>query len=150
MRQVTTFGKVEKGKIFIHKLKRMWEAVLSLGEGPFLVIVKRNYGKRSNEQNKYYWGVVIPAFMVAASDSTGEEWAPSQVHETLKAAFLFEEIAHFETGQIIRKVKSTSDLSTVEFNEYIDKCRNFVFEWFGAYVPEPNEDMDKLGHFEKI
>jgi hypothetical protein len=40
-------------------------------------------------------------------------------------------------------VRSTSDLSTIEFEEYCSKIRMWASKELGVYIPSPNEpDLD--------
>lgn len=39
-------------------------------------------------------------------------------------------------------IGSTTELTTVEFNEYCEKVRGLAAEMWGIYVPEPNEVID--------
>jgi hypothetical protein len=36
---------------------------------------------------------------------------------------------------------STSKMSTVEFSDYVEKCRTWVMDMFSVYVQEPNEKV---------
>lgn len=139
-KKTTTFGRVREGKLFVYKLQDFYNAVASYEDCDLVITIEKAYGKRSSHQNRYYWGVVIPAFCMAAHDTTGEEWSKEVAHDTLKARFLSHEFVNESTGEILNIIKSTAGLSTVEFMDYIENCRKFILEWFGAYVPSPNED----------
>jgi hypothetical protein len=52
------------------------------------------------------------------------------------------EVVNTKTGEILTVGLSTATLTTVEFEEFLDKCRKFIFEWFGINVPLPNEQME--------
>ncbi len=142
MKKVTTIGKVANGNVFIWKNKELIDNIKSFGDCNFILTVEVQHDKRSSPQNRYYWGVVIPAFCQGASEMTGDIWSKESAHSTLKNRFLFSEIVNENTGEILTVIGSTSDLTTVQFNEYIDRCRDFIQEWFGCYVPAPNEITD--------
>jgi hypothetical protein len=72
------------------------------------------------EQNRYYRGVVIPLI----SQSTG--YTNEEVHELMKKQFLSKRKKVM--GKFINKYKSTTKLSTEEFNEYIEKIRAFALK----------------------
>jgi hypothetical protein len=94
---------------------------------------------RSLQQNAYYHGVIIP--MIAAH--TGED--TTRTHETLKDLFLaMPHYLHGTEGRVIesRVTRSTASLSKQEFEEYCAKCRVFASEFFGLYIPLPNENPD--------
>lgn len=84
--------------------------------------------QRSNKQNKYYWKVVIGYI----ADYTG--YLPDEVHKGLAGKFLCD-----YTISELPRVRSTAELSTSEFEEYLERCRDFGAEFFGLDIPEPNE-----------
>lgn len=54
----------------------------------------------------------------------------------------FEEVYNEKTGSILRKVKSTTENTTVMQEEYHQRCREFIQEWFNIEVPLPNEQTE--------
>jgi hypothetical protein len=90
------------------------------------VTVKRETKKRSLNQNDYYWVVVIELIR----ESLG--YTAQEMHEALKWQLLRVVKGKYET------VKSTSDLTTIEMEEYLEGCRRIGSEC-GIYVPLPNE-----------
>jgi len=92
------------------------------------VTVKRETKRRSIKENNYYWGVVI-ALM---SDVAG--YTPEQMHEALKWEHLRQ-----HTDSKLPTVRSTTELTTVEMEAYLEACRRTGAECYGVYVPEPNE-----------
>jgi len=87
---------------------------------------------RTNPQNSYYWGIIIPII----SDYTG--YTEIQTHEVLKSEFLPEQL-NLGNKTVITN-KSTTELSTIEFNEYTEQCRQWGAEQ-GLNIPEPNEEV---------
>ncbi len=85
--------------------------------------------KRSGRQNRYYWGVIVAALQEAAGYTTAEE-----AHDVLRYHLLVE---HHDEGP--STVRSTKDLNTVQTEEYYARARQVIAEWFGVYVPLPNE-----------
>ena len=55
--------------------------------------------------------------------------------------FLYEEVTHYDTGEVIKIPKSSTDNSTIEQEQYHSKCIEFLKEWFNVYVPLPNEHL---------
>ena len=95
-------------------------------EGKYVeVVVRKERSERSNNQNKYYWGVVLQLL----SDHTG--YTTEEMHCICKQQFL---LIH---GQF-DYVKSTTKLNTVEFEEYLDKIKNWSAV-LGVNIPNPNE-----------
>lgn len=105
------------------------------------VTFSKRSNKRSNRQNSYYWGCLLPIFQSAIKDSWGELWSIEQMHEFLKTNCNFEELVNEDTGQIIRRIKSTTENSTVSQEEFHKKCRDLCREFFNVEIPLPNEEI---------
>lgn len=76
--------------------------------------------KRSEAQNRYYWGVYIPLI----SKETGEEDRYA-LHELFKGKFLADNIKQV-LGEKVRIKKSTTALTRPEFTEYIMNIENMT------------------------
>lgn len=84
---------------------------------------------RSLNENDYYWGVVVQLI----SDATG--FTSQEVHEALKWKFL-----RIVKGKL-ESVRSTSGLSTVEFERFLSEVRMFAAEELDCFIPEPNSPI---------
>lgn len=111
-----------ESKIFEQKFK---DKIIKLNGKYAILELKNFYKKRSDNQNQYYWGVVLDLI----SEDTGND--PEDLHTTFKSMFLVD-----RTGKI-PVVKSTTKLTTVEFNEYIDKVVLFASQELNLEIPEP-------------
>lgn len=89
--------------------------------------------KRTIPQNAYYWGVVIKML----TDLTGYE--PSILHEYLCRKFIGEK-SRSVFDELIRIRGSSSDLTTSEFQEFIEKVRVWAFEKFGNECDIPDSE----------
>lgn len=124
-------GTITKGDLIIADPKRFKMYCCGFKDGsPVEVVVKRPTKERSNQQNAYYWGVVIHLI----HESTGED--PDRIHGFLSAMFLTRK-AWGENPY----VESTTKLSTIEFEDYLENCRRWAAypENLGIYIPLPNE-----------
>ena len=104
------------------------------------VTVKPQGRKRSNDQNAYYWGVVVDMICEAMRQDGNPDLLPSEVHEFLKFRYLA--IQKIEPGsgeEIYRIGKSTTKLKTWEFCGYIDNCINFAAQHLHTIIPPPHE-----------
>ena len=111
-----------------------------LKDGRYIVdITKQN--KRSNPQNAYYWGLVIPLLKKAFED-LGHELTAEEVHEFLKAKFNFKEIINQETGEVNQIPLSTTRLSKSEFSDYIEKIQIFAATFLNLVVPGPGSQSE--------
>ena len=106
------------------------------------VIFKKRTNKRSNNQNSYYWAVIVPVFQNCIKEEWGEIWSINQTHEFLKTNCNYIEYVNEETGEIIRRTKSTTENNTVEQEDYHEKCRQLALNFFNTDIPLPNENLE--------
>lgn len=117
------------------------DAIKSFEGQQVIVTIEKAKKKRSNPQNSFYWGCVIPIIQSGLKE-VGELMTLEQTHDLLKLRFLKETIlVNEESGEYIERVKSTTELSTVEFMELIQNVQIFAVEYFGVEIPEPNENI---------
>jgi hypothetical protein len=98
--------------------------------------------KRSLEQNSYYYGVVVGILKNCIQDEWGERMTKEDVHEILKTQCNWQEHFSKQTGESIKVAQSTATLTTVEFEEYLERCRRFAQDFFGVTIPLPNEQIE--------
>lgn len=93
---------------------------------------------RSNSQNSYYWSVCVGLI----SEHTG--FTPDETHEILKNRFLSEpKTLQLKTKtQMVFVTRSTTELDTKSFEEYLSKIRIFASMELGIWIPEPNEQIN--------
>lgn len=126
-------GKVEGGKLVVED-KRAFKSAFYPHEGKRVrVTVERWRNTRSTPQNKYYWGVVVDLI----GKQMGED-DPQSVHEMLKLEHNYE-IHVLAKGKEVRVPKSTAELDTAAFLEYVEKIRRWASEFLELYIPDPNE-----------
>lgn len=89
---------------------------------------------RSNYQNRYYWGVVLE-ILASETGHTTEE-----MHEFMKAEYLPRQFMTL-AGKEHELVKSTTTLSTVDFEDYLENIRSFAARDLGIKIPMPKESM---------
>lgn len=109
---------------------------------PYRVQIVKARKRRSDAQNRYYWGVVIE-YLRAYCHDQGEDLDAEEVHELLKAKFLRRQINDRVTGRVIgQAIRSTASLNTAEFIDYIDRCAVFMAE-MGIVVPDPSNYYER-------
>ena len=102
------------------------------------IIIRKRVKKRSNDQNAYYWGVVIPIL----ANHFGHD-NPEDMHTDLKELFNPVE-SKVSPGKKIGG--STAKMTTVEFmsadDSYVERiCRWAAIE-HGIYIPPPSKNND--------
>jgi hypothetical protein len=82
---------------------------------------------RSDKQNRYYFGVICKLL----TDHTG--YIKKEIHQILGEEFL----SYEKKGRPF--IKSTADLKTGEFEEYMEDCRRWAKVELKCDIPMPNE-----------
>jgi hypothetical protein len=121
------YGKVEKGKLILDYPEKLAVHLSSLEGKRIEMIVRKETTIRSNQQNKFYWSVVLEIL----ANHFGYE--PEEMHEALKFKFLKQ---HEES---LVTVKSTTKLRTLEFADYIDKIMRWAANDYQIYIPNAGE-----------
>ena len=98
---------IQSQKYYQHQLNKFRP-----GEMVTLVVSNRR-PKRTQQQNRYYWGVYLPLI----ASETGEADLDA-LHELFKGKFLTEGIVEV-LGFKVRKKRSTTELGIGEFCQYI-------------------------------
>ena len=96
--------------------------------------------KRSLEQNAYYFGCVVP-IMQATFNQLGNDFSREQTHDILRAKFLTVDIVNVDEV-IAQRIKSTTELTTTQFAEYILQIQQWAASTFYVHVPDPNEQTE--------
>lgn len=112
-----------------------------------IIEIKEDRPKRSNDQNRYYRGVVLKYYLRGFKEA-GNTWLNENikdhldhVHEIIKARF-FSDTAPIITlpdGSKAKGKPTTTKESTVQWEERMKLLRQTAFEWFGYTIPLPNE-----------
>lgn len=112
--------------------KRKLFSILKNLKGAFAISLKKSKPTRSLAQSRYYWGVVL-AYL---SEETG--YTKDEAHQLMQRMFLkyAKDVPDKKTQMFVR---STTSLSTIEMNEYIEQIRTFAVSELGIYIPDPNE-----------
>jgi len=124
-------GKILNGQFFPfdEEMYSIW--VGSLNEKICELTVKEYKKQRSNEANRYYWGVVLKIIL----EETYGQWDDEdELHEFLKAMFLKKH--KVIKGKKYTFIKSSSKLKTDEFYEFIEKCKRWASIELGLYIPD--------------
>ena len=106
---------------------------IDFSKKPIMDVVISAFKKdRTLPQNRYYWGVVLK-YVSSYTGYTNEE-----AHDLFKDAFLIKKTVTIGS-KTVERTPSTTELSTIEFNTFIDCVCRYVAEELGPYIPLPNE-----------
>ena len=99
------------------------------------ITIRKHKEKRTNEQNRYYFGVVIPIL----ADQFGYD-NPEDIHADLKRLFNPIE-SKIMPGETIGG--TTTKLSTVEFmaadDSYVERISRWAATEHGVFIPPPEK-----------
>lgn len=133
------FDRVVDGVISIQRRAAIANAIKTLDGENIQIIIKKVGKRRSDNQNKYYWGVVIPAVKAMFEDS-GTTLSPEDVH-----CFLKEHVGGMvkiiltPDNKRISIVETSTKLTTAEWENFMTKIRAWAAA-FGCDIPEPNQE----------
>lgn len=124
--------KIENSKFkFVNK--PMFDKELQGFEGKdVFVTLKEAKSTRSDNQNRYYFGVVLKII----SDETGND--VEDLHEYFKTKYLPVEEKEILNSKVYT-YKSTTSLVKKDFEEYLEKIRAFAAIELGLRIALPNE-----------
>lgn len=98
--------------------------------------------KRSNQQNRFFHGVVLPIIKSHMVDHGWKEAKSSEwVKDYVKFHCLVKEVVNEDTGECEKTLGKTSELSTSEFKDMIADVQQFCAEKWDLYIPDPGEQM---------
>lgn len=139
MKSIDIRTSIKDGKISRNR-NLFISAIQSFDNKEVIITIRKATKKRSNPQNNFYHGVVIPIMQNCLKDA-GYLMNNEQVHELLKLRFLKETIfVNEETGECVERIKSTTELSTTDFMSYIQHIQQFALEYFNTTIPDPSSE----------
>jgi len=102
-----------------------------------IIEVKPEKKYRSVFQNSYYWGIVITSIATRLRE-LGHDVDKDLTHEFLKGKFLYTEMV--TDTEVVKIPRKTSELTTTEFEEYVEMVKQFSAETLNIFIPDPNDD----------
>lgn len=109
------------------------DSIDNLSEWNFVISIEREKKIRSPNQNRFYWWVFLPVL-------TETGYTVEELHELFKKMFLSKTKRLTKLGRkTITITKSTAELSTIEWEDFIQKIRDFI-QPLGYILPIPNEE----------
>lgn len=120
----------------------MRKALTGLKNGRYLVTIESK-NNRSNQQNRYYHGVIIPFVKDGLKEAGFSEIRTHEdAHEILKYMFLKKRVVNEETGEVIELLGTTTTLTTIEFNAFVEDIIRWAAEYLNIQIPLPNEQLE--------
>lgn len=143
--KITYISHVKNGKLTRNR-QPIAKAIQSFEGKDIEITISKVKRKRSNDQNAYWWGVVVPIYHKLFTDAghvcdhNGAHYLLCDlIRENYPDTVLFDEVLINDT--YVKRTKGTSELTKSEFMSLIAKAQQLASEWFGAYIPDPNQQM---------
>lgn len=135
---------VTGGRIPVEVSRLVATALRNMEGKRVIVSVREHKKKRSDPQNRYYWGVVIPAVLAMFLEA-GNDTDESEVHEYLKEHVGgLSRILIGPDGKRRPVVRSSTTLDTAEWEDFMEKVRAWAAA-LGCQIPLPNESVIAQG-----
>lgn len=142
MPEITSICEITpEGTLKIIKRREFDLCIQTAPKGRWFMVLTKIYRKRSLNQNAYYHAVCVPLVKDGLFD-VGYKLTNEQTHEYLKETFLRQEITNETTGEVKYINRSTTELKTIEFNEYIYEIISWASEYLNIKIPLPNEFLE--------
>ena len=97
------------------------------------VSIKLHRAKRSSDSNRLYW-----AWIGIIANETGNE--KEVCHKFFAKKFLGYDVREFGSDKIA-VVKSTSNLDTSQFSDYMNQVSAFAAQELGIVLPSPDDQL---------
>ena len=145
----TTAYRDKEGKIKYRNRERFIADCEAVEGNEFEVVFRKRKKVRSNQQSRYYWGCVLPEVQNGLKE-LGNDWSKARCHEFLKSEFNYEEVVlhrtDHETGEVTTEIKrspkSTANVTTTEFMEFVAKVVHFAADYLSIAIPEPSTQTE--------
>lgn len=118
---------IQKGRLVFNNPEGFEKYLWKLNNKSVDVVVRLPRKNRSNPQNRYMWGVVYELL----SESTG--YTPSEIHDAMRMLFLQDNLRKIPT------LRSTTELTTIEMENYLEQIRQWAAQELNCIIPLPNE-----------
>ncbi len=116
----------------------LYDRMRELPEGEYKVFVTDQKNTRSSQQNKFYWGVVLPVL----AGHTG--YRIDEMHDICKYKFNKGVFTDPETGEVLDIGKSTTTLKVDEFVTYIGAIKQWSLEALQCLIPDAENLPDEI------
>jgi hypothetical protein len=103
------------------------------------VVVEPWKARRSEQQNRYLWGIVYPAVLEGGGESL-RGWTAEDLHEFFLGEHFGWEVVEGFGKRRQRPIRRSARLSKTEFSEYVAAIQVKAAQ-LGIYIPDPEERL---------
>lgn len=133
---------VKGGSLFVKNRELYLQEISGLqSDKEYTIVIRVKRKPRSNGQNRYYWGIAIPLVLRGLKEAGFNVFSKDDAHDIIKFKFLKVNLEN-DSGEFVESFKSTKEMSTSEFKEFIEHLQIWASEYLNQYIPSPNEKLD--------
>lgn len=133
--------RLKNGRLEFGKRAEFLTDLARFKDGNYTVTVEKTKKKRSIEQNRYYWGVVVPLVWEGYIHLGWEEMTLTGTHNELLKTFNIIEVVNIHNGEIKRTIGSSTEMSTSQMMDYFAKITRWAATELNVQIPEPGEQL---------
>ena len=142
--KLSYLGTVSDGRLKLSERKQFDKDLIQFEGKRIELTLAKAKKSRSNNQNRYYWGLVLPCAVAGFRDAGNDTVTIEDAHDFFKGRFLTEgkQIIIPRTGEVFTVSKSTTVISTTEMMTYTEQIARFCAEMLNVIIPEPSPLWD--------
>lgn len=143
MPRTSYIGQIVDGRLKLSapRRKQMDTDIAKMKEGRLVEVEIRPLPRRSDQQNRYYWSVVVAEIM-SALQQLGHEVNLELTHEFLKSKFNARPLCNAD-GELIGEIaETTTRMNKLEFMGYMERVKIWAAEYLGLNIPDPNTQRE--------
>lgn len=140
MTKVEAYGYMEAGRLKILNEKRFKAELAALKDMDVHITIRKK-GKRSSQQNRYYFGVVLEEIRLAFLEN-GTRVTAEELHTAFKAMFNPLPFANKDGVQLLPLGGSTTEMNKDEFGNYLDRIIEWASKELQLAIPLPGTQTD--------
>ena len=143
------YPKVNNGVISPAIRANIADAIKTLDGKNIVITIEERSKRRSEKQNDFMWGFVIPPIKQMFEDA-GTPCTPNDVHAFLKEHVLgMMKMMVLPDGTRRAVVESSTLKNTKEWEDNMEKIRAWAAGW-GVTIPYPNENLDPPSWLDEV
>jgi len=128
--------------VFKRNRNLVLKAIKYFNDKDVIITFSKPKKSRSNNQNRFYWGCVLPLVQNGLLEATGELRSVENIHYKILLPLFapLNEIVNKDTGECISERLTSSEMTTTQFMEYIMEVQKWSAEFLSIDIPNPNEE----------
>lgn len=140
MKKISIISSVSNGKLK-RNINLIQDAIKSFEGKDIEITIQKKSKIRSNNQNAYYWGIVLPLVQNGLKEATGEIRDYNSIHYQILLPLFSptRDIVNLETGMVVSEKLTSSVMTTIEFIDYISSIQKWASEFLDINIPDPLE-----------